>query len=129
MPRKKTLEIPVDSAIPPSPIAAAPISCPACKSKISSDGKTLHEKSSYLEELVETDTAIDEVEKKLEKQQKTIAGHEATIADLRAQLGNTVKQIDAAIDEKNKKPAQEKETTNVGTQGAKPRSGKPSWWD
>ncbi|SRR6266481_2413014 len=118
MPKKKTLEIPVDSAIPPSPLAAAPISCPACKSKISADGKTLHEKSSNLEELIEVDAEIDKIEKILEEQKKTIAGHVATIAFLKSQL-----------EAENKKPTQEKEIPNVGTQGTKKRGGGWVSWD
>jgi len=120
MPRKK-VEIPVDAAIPPSPLGALPaIVCPACKSRISCDGKTLHEKSSYLDELIETDAGVDEVEKKIEKMQKAVAAHEATIADLKSQL-------EAA----SKKPPQpEKEKPRV-VQIEKPKSGsgKRSWWD
>ena len=97
------------------------IVCPACKSKISADGKTLHEKSSYLDELLEVDAGVDELEKKIEKQNKTITTHEATITDLRSQLETANK----------KTPAQpEKEKPNVGqekrTDGSKP---KPSWFD
>jgi len=116
---------PVQTALPNASLFG-PISCPACKSKISADGKTLHEKSAYLEELIETDTAIDEVEKKLEKQQKTIAGHEATIADLKSQLeaAKSKTPLTTHLDAPKKETAK-----NVGTQGAQPRSGKASWWD
>jgi len=115
MPRKKAEAATAEITAP------AAIACPACKSKISADGKTLHEKSAYLDELIETDTSVDEVEKKIEKMQKTIAAHEATIADLRAQL-------EAA----NKKPPQEKgEPKNVvsekRTVGTKQKPA--SWWD
>src|SRR5258708_28788592 len=107
----------------PAPAAEAlpAIVCPACKSKISADGKTLHEKSSYLDELLEVDAGVDELEKKIEKQNKTITTHEATITDLRSQL-------EAA----NKKPAAQpdKEKPNVGKkEEPKRRDGRPSWWD
>src|SRR5207247_9998016 len=92
MPRKKAVTVQSEllyagSHAPGSAIdfRMPAIACPACKSKISADGKTLHEKSSYLDELVETDAGVDEVEKKIEKMQKTVTAHEATIADLRAQ--------------------------------------------
>jgi septal ring factor EnvC (AmiA/AmiB activator) len=125
MARKKA-EIPVDAAIPPSPLGApAAIACPACKSKISADGKTLHEKSSYLDELIETDASVDEVEKKIEKMQKAIAAHEATIADLRAQLEATKTKtpLTTHLDAPKKK-----EKPRV-VQTEKSGSGRPSWWD
>ena len=116
----------VKKKIEPSsaPVAEAlpAISCPGCKSKISADGKTLHEKSGYLDELIETDIGVDEVEKKIEKMQNTVKAHEATIADLRTQL-------EAA----NKKPSQEKEKPGVvqkqrsGDGNTKPKPA--SWWD
>src|SRR5258708_12259408 len=105
MPRKKA----DPAAIVAAPAAApAAIACPACKSKISSDGKTLHEKSAYLDELIETDAGVDEVEKKIEKMQLTVKAHEATIADLRTQL-------EAA----NKKPPQEKQKPGTMVQQQK----------
>jgi len=121
MPRKKVDPV---IAVPLPPLSGAidfrmpAIVCPACKSKISADGKTLHEKSSYLEELLEVDAGVDELEKKIEKQNKTITTHEATITDLRSQL-------EAA----NKKPAAqpEKEKPNVGIQQEKPK--RASWFD
>src|SRR5713101_6335533 len=113
MPRKKTAAAAADSTAPASAAIAA-IACPACKSKISSDGKTLHEKSSYLEELLETDSSFDEMEKTLEKK---FIERDATIADLRAKLEEKTKAAEPA-------PAPQKETANVGQQ----QKGK-SWWD
>ena len=113
MPRKKAETAAAVEGLLPA------IACPACKSKISSDGKTLHEKSGYLDELIETDAGVDEVEKKIEKMQTTVKAHEATIADLRTQL-------EAA----NKKPPQEKEKPNVGVQRQEQKRGSfPSSWD
>jgi len=111
MPRKKTAGDPaaISAAVP---AAVAAIACPACKSKISADGKTLHEKSGYLEELLETDSSFDEMEKTLEKK---FIERDATIADLRAKL-----------EEKSKPaaPALQKETANVGQEQKR-----KSWWD
>jgi phage shock protein A len=118
VPRKKT----ETAAAEPSILFQG--ACPACKSDITlaRDGKTLHEKSSYLDELIETDASVDEVEKKIEKMQKALVAHEATIADLRAQL-----------EAENKKPPQEKEKPSVLPEKQKGREatgGKPaSWWD
>jgi len=114
MPKKKA-----ESVIAEVPATAAAIACPACKSKVSADGKTLHERSSYLDELIETDTSVDEVEKKIEKLQATITAGTATIADLRSQL-------EAA---KQKPPQEkEKEKPHVGTEKQKRGNG-ASWWD
>ena len=123
MPRKKAAV--ADPSVPTNilPGVLAPIACPACKSKISSDGKTLHEKSSYLDELVETDAGVDEIEKSISARnaeraalEKKVSERDATIADLRAQL--EAKSKPAA-------PAPQKETANVGQQGQKGKS----WWD
>jgi hypothetical protein len=124
MPRKKAPanEIPVNAAIPPSTLPVAPILCPACKSKISADGKTLHEQSSYLDELVETDSTVDEVEKHIGVLEKKVAAHEVTIADLRGQL------------EQAKRPAvppvkNEKENPRDLVQRQEPKPKSKSWWD
>jgi len=115
MPRKKAEPAIAETAAP----APAAIVCPGCKSKVSADGKTLHERSSYLDELIETDTSVDEVEKKIEKLQATITAGTATIADLRSQL-------EAA---KQKPPQEkEKEKPHVGTEKQKRGNG-ASWWD
>ena len=113
MPRRKTAAAAGDPTEPASAAIAA-IACPACKSKIGSDGKTLHEKSAYLEELLETDAGVDEVEKNIAALEKKLGERDATIADLRAKL--EAKSKPAA-------PAPQKETANVG-QGQK-----KSWWD
>src|SRR5260370_13810497 len=85
MPRKKTAGVAGDPAAQ-APAAVLAIACPACKSKIGSDGKTLHEKSAYLEELLETDAGVDEVEKNIGALEKQLCDRDATIADLRAKL-------------------------------------------
>jgi len=99
------------------------ISCPACKSKISADGKTLHEKSGYLDELIETDASVDEVEKEIEKMRKAIAAHEATIADLKSQLeaAKSRTPLTTHLD-----APKEKEKSRV-VQTEKPK--RSSWWD
>ena len=125
MPRKKPdPEVPVQT----NANLFGPISCPACKSKISADGKTLHEKSSYLEELLEVDAGVDELEKKIEKQNKTITTHEATITDLRSQLeaAKSRTPLTTHLD-----APKEKEKPNVGIQQKEPkrRDGGTSWFD
>jgi hypothetical protein len=117
MPRKKTAAAALvdPSATPAEPFFHAV--CPACKSKITysqRDGATLHEKSKFLEDLVETDTGVDEVEKNIGALEKKLGERDATIADLRTKL-----------EEKSKPaaPAPQKETANVGQQKSK------SWWD
>jgi hypothetical protein len=115
MPRKKAAAAAVSGEI--APAASSPVSCPACKSRISADGKTLHEKSGYLEELLDT-AGVDELEKNIAAQEKKLAERDATIADLRSKL-----------EEKSKAaaPAPQRETTaNVGKQEQKR---KPGWWD
>ncbi len=123
----KRVEVPVQTALPNANLFG-PITCPACKSKISADGKTLHEKSSYLDELVETDAGVDEVEKKIEKMQKTVTAHEATIADLRSQL-EEAKKKPTLISGITVGTQQEREKPNVGKKGTEGREPKPSWWD
>jgi chromosome segregation ATPase len=127
MPRKKADQVAVDpSAVPAAAVAA--ILCPACKSKIGSDGKTLHEKSGYLEELVETDTTVDEIEKNIGGLEKEVFERDATIADLRGRLASAETQLAAA-----KKPQQQKENAgelvpkNQTAGGGDAKS--KSWWD
>jgi vacuolar-type H+-ATPase subunit D/Vma8 len=57
MPRKKVsnLEAPAGQV--------QRITCPACQSEVSSDGKTLHKKSANLQELLETSADLEEIEK------------------------------------------------------------------
>lgn len=122
MPRKPKAAAAADPAAPVATIPAAPIACPACKSKIGSDGKTLHEKSSWLEELIETEGTVEQIDNHVEDLKKKVAAHEATIADLRAQL-------EAA----NKKSQEKKENTSgvvrqtTAGQPAKPRRQLLSW--
>jgi len=123
MPRKKAE--PGVPALGPEVLPAA-IACPACKSKIGSDGKTLHEKSAYLDELIETDAGVDQVEKKIEKMEKTIAAHVATIADLRAQLEAATKK---PLQEKEKPSVQNVQKGRAGNGDAKPKREPWASWD
>ena len=62
MPRKKASE--VSTAVRPAGEGPATrVHCPACKSEISADGATLHKRSSYLDELIETDADVEKLEK------------------------------------------------------------------
>ena len=98
----------------------AAIACPACKSKISADGKTLHEKSNYLEELLETDAGVDEIEKHHSKLGKENEELQAKIAELQGQLAEAQKKL---TEKKETKP----DVVQKGQQGSGAR--KPSWWD
>lgn len=124
MPRKKAAAAagqPHDELLRQFPPAApAAIACPACKSKISADGKTLHEKSGYLEELLETDAGIDEAEKLIEKK---LGDRDATIADLRGRLASAETQLEK-LKAATPAPAPQKETANVGQEQKR-----KSWWD
>ena len=127
MPRKKAAAATglSDSIVPPSPAPA--IACPACKSKISSDGKTLHEKSAYLEDLLETEAGVDEVEKNITALEKKIAERDAKIADLSGQLAASLAgkgRVDLAPAKTEKKTEKENKP-NVGSEEQKPKS----WWD
>ncbi len=119
MPRKKAAV----AAMPgEAPAVAFQGECPACKSKITVNhhgNAVLHEKSGYLEELLETDSSFDEMEKTLEKK---FIERDATIADLRGRLASAETQLEAKT--KAAAAAPQKETANVGQQ----QKGK-SWWD
>src|SRR5256885_15041184 len=45
---------------------AVRLTCPACKSEISSDGRTLYGRSKYLDELIETYGDVPKLEKLIE---------------------------------------------------------------
>ncbi len=115
MPRKKAAAAAVSGE---TPAVAFQGECPACKSKITVNhhgNAVLHEKSGYLEELLETDAGVDEVEKNIGALEKKLGERDVTIADLRAKLEEKTKVA---------APAPQKETANVGQQ----QKGK-SWWD
>ncbi len=122
MPRKKAAA----AALPgEAPAVSFQGECPACKSKITVNhhgNAVLHEKSGYLEELLETDAGVDEIEKSISARnaeraalQKKVSERDATIADLRVKL--EPKSKPAA-------PAPQKETANVGQEQKR-----KSWWD
>jgi len=118
MPRKKAAA----AAAPGEASAAFQGECPACKSKITVNhhgNAVLHEKSGYLEELIETDSSFDEMEKTLEKK---FIERDATIADLRGRLASAETQLEAKS--KAAAPAPQKETANVGQEQKR-----QSWWD
>ncbi len=120
MPRKKAAA----AAVPgESPATAFQGECPACKSKITVNhhgNAVLHEKSGYLEELLETDSSFDEMETTLEKK---FIERDATIADLRGRLASAETQLEQKS--KAAAPAPQKETANVGQQEQK----RNSWYD
>ena|SRR5882724_2049090 len=65
MPRKKASEVPAT--------APARLNCPACKSEISADGATLHARSSYLEDLIDSDAVVEKLEKLVEGLEQKLA--------------------------------------------------------
>src|SRR5229473_3176211 len=115
MPRKKAAA----AAVPgETPAVAFQGECPACKSKITVNhhgNAVLHEKSGYLEELLETDAGVDEVEKNVGVLEKKLGERDATIADLRAKLANAA-AAHSLPELKPAAPAPRKETANVGQQ-------------
>ena len=110
MPRKKqtenSLSGPVSSSSPP-----ARIHCPACKSEISGDGATLHARSKYLEDLLETDADVEKLE-------KIVAGLEEKLTAAKQAL----EQEKAKAATQTKPEARE----NVGKE--KPKRDSTSWW-
>jgi hypothetical protein len=111
MPKRKA-----DAAISATP---GRLTCPACKSEISSDGATLHTLSKYLEELIETAGDVE----KLEKALSDLEGKHA-----KAKVELQKKEVPAvpAVEAKPKTEA----TKNVGTKdGNGSEQRKPSsWW-
>lgn len=108
MPRKKASE--VSTGRPASEGPASRIHCPACKSQISANGATLHERSSYLDELIETDADVE----KLEKAVGVLEG-----------------KLTAAKQELEKVKAEAKPKTEAGKNGVVQGQGKQqdrSWW-
>jgi hypothetical protein len=93
------------------------ISCPACQSKISADGATLQEKSAFLDGLIGTDAAVDELEKEVTAK---LAERDATIADLRGRLSSAETQLKEA----NEKITARERTPNVDTQATNAGTGK-----
>ena len=88
--------------------------CPACKSEISGDGSTLHAKSNWLEELIETAGDVEKLGEALEKME----------AKYRAQ-GQENEKLRAELLEAKTKPEATKHA-NVGTEQATSKRG--SWW-
>ena len=123
MPRKKAATATVPGE---TPAVSFQGECPACKSKITVNhhgNAVLHEKSAYLEELLETDAGVDEVEKNIGALEKKLGERDATIADLRAKLDGLLKR-EFEAKSKPAAPAPQKETANVGQEQKR-----KSWYD
>lgn len=96
------------------------ITCPACKSEISSDGSALHKRSEYLDALIETDAGVDELE-------KTIGQLESKLSAAKEELRKAAQKEEAASAPKNKTEVKE----NVGAKqngGDKPTGRGREWW-
>jgi hypothetical protein len=106
--RKKKLTTDAATALP----ASTSITCPACKSSVSADGAVLHARSEYLTDLIETDAALEEVEKETAKK---LAAAESEIVALQEQLTQYKKLL-------------EKETPKNVVQGKDSGKSKDSWW-
>jgi primase-polymerase (primpol)-like protein len=105
MPKKKQAET---SSAPPS---VARISCPACRSDVSSNGATLHTRSKYLEDLLETEADVEKLE-------KVVEGLEQKLEAARKELAA----------EKVKTAVQSKPGTNHATVGQGQTKQRGSWW-
>jgi len=100
VPRKK-LEKPSNGSEPQKQGAGA-IECPACKSKIAPDGGTLHSRSQFLVDLLETEKSVDELEKlvgQLEAETKNLT---VQLEQARAELKNKGAEIDVLLKEKKR---------------------------
>ncbi len=62
------------------------IVCPACQSKITSDGKTLQSRSSFLTDLIEGEEGFKKAEEAMEKLEKDLRAAKETIKGLEAKL-------------------------------------------
>ena len=109
MPKKKQTETSAPSSAPPS---AARISCPACRSDVSSDGATLHARSKYLDGLLETEADVEKLE-------KVVEGLEQKLETARKELA--AEKVKTAVQTK----PEAKEHATVGQQETKQRG---SWW-
>src|SRR6266436_1005249 len=107
MPRKKASEV---STGRPASEGPSRIHCPACKSEISADGATLHKRSGYLDELIETDGDVEKLE-------KAVGVLEGKLTAAQQELAQ------AETEAKSKTEAAKNET--VGPEQGKQRR---SWW-
>jgi hypothetical protein len=106
MPRKKASEVQTGASLP------ARISCPACKSEVSSDGATLHARSGYLDDLIETDAGVEKLE-------KAVADLEGKLSVSRAEVAKVKQEAQSKTEEKN----------NAGTVGkVGDESKRGGWW-
>jgi hypothetical protein len=104
LPRKK--------AIAASPDAPGALECPACKSKISSDGTTLIEQSGHLDELIDNDKLISEVKKYVDELESK---YEAAKKEL-------------AAEKAKQKTQEEKPSGNESVQGQGKEKRGGDWW-
>ena len=73
------------------------IQCPACQSKISSDGSTLHGRSKYLDELLDKAAGLDEVDKAADALEKKNDELKAEVLRLQGELEKTKKEMESAL--------------------------------
>jgi outer membrane murein-binding lipoprotein Lpp len=105
MPRKKASEVTAASS-------PGRIPCPACKSEISADGATLYARSTYLDELIETDAGVERLEKLVEQLESKLAAAKEEL-----------QRVKTEAEPKSKPEVRTNET--VGSETGKQRGG---WW-
>ncbi len=91
----------------------AKIACPACKSEVSADGSTLHVRSKYLEDLIETDADVGKLEE--------------VVKSLEGRLQSAKQELEQAKAELQEKSKPEARTNEVLGAGQRNRSG-DDWW-
>jgi uncharacterized protein Yka (UPF0111/DUF47 family) len=99
---------------------AGKITCPACQSVVSSDGKTLHKKSEYLSDLIENEDGLPKLAKEIDRL-------ETTIARLKEDL-KTEKEKAATPPAKGKENVEAVRQTEAGAGGSSQPTPRKRWW-
>jgi hypothetical protein len=95
------------------------ITCPACQCVVSSDGKTLHKKSEYLLDLVETDATVEQLEKAVGVLEKKLTQAQADLKTEKEKAAIPPKGKETHVDS----VPQEKSGTTPAV-----KSGRKPWW-
>jgi len=76
--------------------AVVAITCPACQSKVSSDGSTLHGRSKYLDELLDKAAGLDEIDKAADALERKNDELKAEVLRLQGELEKAKKEKESA---------------------------------
>jgi chromosome segregation ATPase len=87
------------------------ISCPACKSEVSANGATLHKRSQFLADLLETESDVAKLEKIIEQL-------EGKLSAARAELEKAKSEVQTKPEVKKDGPVERKEEKRSGS----------GWW-